>query len=164
MRQNPDELDRTFIPAFDQADFLRTGELFVPRQSLDRVDLTVEVFLNRAVRHGCCRAGAVPVLFAGRNLDHVARTNLLNCTTPTLYPAAPGGDDDSLTERMRVPRSPCARLECHAGTGDERRLGRLERGSIRTVSVNHSGGPFAERLRSDSLDFHVLSSDVLPPS
>src|SRR5438034_11829925 len=33
----PDELDRAFIPPFDDTDFLWTGELFVARQPFDRV-------------------------------------------------------------------------------------------------------------------------------
>src|SRR5437588_6634499 len=37
MREKPDELDCTFICTFDETDFLRTGELFVARQPLDRI-------------------------------------------------------------------------------------------------------------------------------
>ena len=37
MCENPDELDRGLISPDDYADFLRTGELLVARQPLDRV-------------------------------------------------------------------------------------------------------------------------------
>ncbi len=37
MREQPDELDRRFIPALHYADFLWTRELFVTRQPFDRV-------------------------------------------------------------------------------------------------------------------------------
>ena len=37
MRQQPEELNRAFITAFDETDFLWTSELFVARQPLDRI-------------------------------------------------------------------------------------------------------------------------------
>ena len=37
MREQPDELDRRFIPALHCADFFWTRELFVTRQPFDRV-------------------------------------------------------------------------------------------------------------------------------
>jgi hypothetical protein len=37
MREKPDELDRAFIPPFDDTNFLWTRELFVARQPFDRV-------------------------------------------------------------------------------------------------------------------------------
>lgn len=37
MREKPDELDGGFIPSFDDADLLGTGELFVAGNALDSV-------------------------------------------------------------------------------------------------------------------------------
>src|SRR2546425_1527191 len=37
MREKPNELDRAFVPPFDETDFLWTGELFIARQPLYRV-------------------------------------------------------------------------------------------------------------------------------
>src|SRR5262245_8016535 len=45
-------------------------------------DLAVEPFLNGDVRHRARGRGAVPVLFAGREPDHVARPNLLDGPAP----------------------------------------------------------------------------------
>ena len=37
MREQPNELDRTFIASLDETDFLWTSELFIARQPLDRI-------------------------------------------------------------------------------------------------------------------------------
>ena len=37
MRLQPDELDGTFIPPFDEAEFRRESKSFVPRDALQRV-------------------------------------------------------------------------------------------------------------------------------
>ena len=78
-------------------------------------DLPVELFLNGDVRHGRGRRGPMPVLLAGREPDHVTRPDLLDRAAPALNPAAASRDDESLTERMRVPCGPRARLEGYAG-------------------------------------------------
>jgi hypothetical protein len=68
----------------------------------------------------------MPVLLAGREPDHVARPDLLDGSAFALDPAAAGSDDESLTERMRVPCRPRAWLEGHAGALNECRVGRLK--------------------------------------
>src|SRR2546430_8453564 len=80
-------------------------------------DLAVECFLNRNVRHGCCRRSTMPVLQSGREPDHVAGTNFLDEAALALRPTATACDNERLTERMRVPRSARARLERDARTG-----------------------------------------------
>ena len=71
------------------------------------------------------------------------------CTRPQ-----PGGDDQRLPERVRVPRRARARLERDARARHARRVWRLEQ----RVDADRAGEPvrrsFARRLRTDSLDFH----------
>jgi hypothetical protein len=50
----------------------------------------VKLFLNGDMAHRRSWTGAVPVLLAGRNPDHIARPNFLDRPTPALYPAAAG--------------------------------------------------------------------------
>jgi hypothetical protein len=73
--------------------------------------LAVERFLDGDVRHGCRGNGAVPVLFAGREPDHVAWADFLDGTALPPCPAGAGCDDQGLTKRMRVPGSPGAGFE-----------------------------------------------------
>lgn len=68
----------------------------------------------------------MPVLLAGREPDHVAGPDFLDWTSPMLCPPAARGDDESLTERMRVPCSARARLEGYPATAHECRIGRLK--------------------------------------
>ena len=79
------------------------------------------------MRH-CGRGGrAVPVFFAGREQDHIAGTNFLNRSAVALRPAAAGGHDHRLPERVRVPCSSSARLERHTCAGDARGLGTIKK-------------------------------------
>src|SRR5207249_1175572 len=50
--------------------------------------------------------------------DHVTQPDFLHRSAFALDPAAAGGDDQCLSQRVRVPRGPCARLERDAGTAD----------------------------------------------
>jgi nicotinamidase-related amidase len=64
---------------------------------LEPVDgLAVELFLDGDVGHRRRRGAAVPMLFAGREPDHVAGTDFFDGAVPTLGPAAAGGDDERL--------------------------------------------------------------------
>jgi len=90
-------------------------------------NLTVELFLNGDVRHGRGRRGSMPVLLTRRKPDHITRTDFLDRPAPTLRPAATGGYDQGLTERMRMPRRPRARLESYAGALNPCRIGCLKK-------------------------------------
>jgi hypothetical protein len=90
-------------------------------------DLAVLRFLNSDMRHRLGRRGAVPVFFAGRKPDDVARPNFLDGTTRALYAPDAASDDKRLAKRMRVPGRPGARLEGDAGAGGARRIRRLEK-------------------------------------
>ena len=83
----------------------------------------------------------MPVLLAGREPDHITGPDLLDRSAFALNPAAASRDDESLTEWMRMPCSPRAGLESYAGTLNERRIGRLKSGSIRTVPVTEGCAP-----------------------
>src|SRR5580704_4102928 len=88
--------------------------------------LAVFLLLNGDVRHGCSRRGTVPVLLAGGEPDHITGMDLLDRSAFALSPAATSRDDESLTERMGMPRCPCARLESYARTLNKCRIGRLK--------------------------------------
>jgi hypothetical protein len=89
-------------------------------------NLTVDLFLNGNVRHGRGRCGPMPVLLTGRKPDHITWADFLDPTAPTLDPAAASRDDESLTEWMRMPCSPRARLESYAGALNKCRIGCLK--------------------------------------
>src|SRR2546427_12050210 len=61
----------------------------------------VELFLNRDVRHGRGRGSAMPMLFTGREPDHVTRPNFLDGASPALCQAAASRHNKGLT-RMAV--------------------------------------------------------------
>ena len=86
----------------------------------------------------------MPVLLAWRNPYDISRPDLLDGPAPPLCASNAGRHDQRLTERVRVPCRAGAGLEGDARTGSASRNGRVEQGSIRTVPVNHSAGPFAE--------------------
>ena len=90
--------------------------------------LAVQRFLKRDVGHGRGRRGTVPVLLVRREQDDVAWPDFLDWAAVALHPAAAGGDNQRLTQRMGVPRRPRARLECDQGPGDARRIGGAEQG------------------------------------
>ena len=83
----------------------------------------VELLLNGDVRHRRRGRRPMPMLFARRKPDHVARPNFLDRPTPSLRPAAAGRHDQGLTERVRMPCRPGSRLEGDAGANSPRRLG-----------------------------------------
>jgi hypothetical protein len=66
------------------------------------------------------------MLLTGRKPDHIARPNFLDRTALTLRPAESGGDDQRLTEWMRMPGSARTRLERDACATNTRRFGWLE--------------------------------------
>jgi hypothetical protein len=63
-------------------------------------DLAVEPVLNGDVRHRRRRRCAVPMLFARRKPDDIARPDFLDRTAPALRPPDARSDDRRLPERM----------------------------------------------------------------
>jgi hypothetical protein len=80
----------------------------------------------------------------------------------SLRPTAPGRNDQSLTERMRMPRRTRPRLERNACSGYSRGIGSLKQRVNPDGPVNQSDGPFVEAcepLRSTSM---IFSYQLLP--
>ena len=100
---------------------LCVGDVFHP---VDR--LSVQALLDGDVCHAGRRCCSVPVLFTGREPDHIAGANLLDGSTLSLHPPAARRHYQSLAERMCMPCRPCAWLECHESTRDACWSGRLE--------------------------------------
>src|SRR2546422_2853317 len=60
--------------------------------------LTVEPLLNGDMRHGRGCRGAVPMFLTRREPDHVTWSNVLDWTTPALYPTAASRHDQGLAK------------------------------------------------------------------
>src|SRR5258707_202762 len=73
----------------------------------------------------------MPVFLTRRNPHHISWPDFLDGITPALHPARASRHDQGLTERTRMP--------CRPGTG----LGG-DVGSIRTVPLRYSAGPWPE--------------------
>ena len=113
------------------------------------------MLINGDVRHGGSRRGAMPMLFTGRNPDHVSGPNFFNGSAPALHPPAAGGDNEILTQRVGV-------LECSRagfeGDADAQCAGRsiyLEEGIDAHVAGKPIGRSFSGGLRTRSHDVHA---------
>jgi hypothetical protein len=120
----------------------------------------VQLFLNGDMRHGCGGQRAVPMLFSRRELDHVARPDLLNRAAPALRQTAARRHDERLAEQMRMPGRPRAGLKRDAGADRACRSDGLKQ----RVNAHRAGEPirrtFPGRLRAASFDFHSLDSFI----
>src|SRR5262249_34862378 len=74
-------------------------------------NFAVQPFLDGDVGHRGGWRGAVPVLLARGEPDHITRADFLNWSALALHPAATGGDDKCLAERVGVPCGARAGLE-----------------------------------------------------
>src|SRR5712691_9597694 len=140
--------DRPFKDARSVA-VLFVADLFHP------VDiLAVHRLLNGDMGHRGRRRRSVPMLQAGRKPDHIAGPNFLDRSALALNPAEARRDDQSLTERMRMPGAAGTRLECDVAATYARRIGRLEQ----RIDADRAGEIFrrslAGRLRTASRDLH----------
>src|SRR5689334_15912138 len=159
---HPNERADTSRPLFPSLRFNTIGSplVLLVTDLLHPVDgRAVELFLDSDVAHSRGGRGAVPVLLVGGKPHHITGTNVLDRSTLTLNPAATGGDDQCLAERMRVPRSARPNLEgyeVHADAGRVRRI-------VQRINPHGSreilGWPLAGRLGADALYFHYY-----PPS
>src|SRR5438876_4099406 len=100
---------------------LLVGDLLHPVDNL-----AVELLLDGDMRHRRGRRCAMPMLFARRARDHVARPYHSDRTAPALYQPAARRHDKRLTQGMRVPVAASAWLERHVGATRTCRAGRLE--------------------------------------
>ncbi|MNN76735.1 hypothetical protein D3C81_1931430 [compost metagenome] len=99
----------------------------------------------------------MPVFVAGRAPDDVACTNLDDGLAFALCPAAAGGDDQGLSERVGVPGRACSGLEGDTGNGHS---GRFRR-EVQGVDSHSSGEPllraFDRGLRTWAFELHDFS-------
>jgi hypothetical protein len=117
-------------------------------------ELACGALLYGYVGHGRSWRSTVPVLFAGREPDHISRMNLFNRAAFALYPSAARGNDQRLAQRVRVPGGPRSRLERNAGCGHKCRVGSLKKrvdphGSTEPVCRTLAGG-----LRACAMNLH----------
>ncbi len=119
--------------------------------------LAVEVFLNGHMRQIRGWRGTVPMFLPRCEPDHITWSNVFDGTTPALDPTTASRHDQGLAQRMAVPCGPSAGLEGGTGTAHACWIGGLEQGSIRTVPVKYSAGPFPEGCEP------LLYSSVLIP-
>src|SRR5262249_31617516 len=100
------------------------------------------------------RRAAMPVLLAGREPHDITGVDLFDWAAFVLGPAAAGGHDEDLAERMRMPRGASAWVEGDAGGSNPCWI-RLER----RVDPYRAGEPvrraFCGRLRANSFDIHI---------
>src|ERR1039457_4490125 len=99
------------------AAILFVADLFQPVHGF-----AVELFLNGDVRQGRGGRGTVPMFLARREPDDVARPDFFNRAAPALRASATGGDDERLSQRMRVPGGASAGFKGDDGTGNPRRI------------------------------------------
>src|SRR5436190_18253352 len=106
----------------------------------------VQRLLNGDMSHRGRRRSAVPMLLVRRKPDDIARPDFLDWSALALHPAATGCDNQSLTERMRMPRGASTRLERNACAGRASWSVCLEQG----IDAHRAGKPisrsFAGRL------------------
>jgi len=95
----------------------------------------------------------MPVLLAGREPDHITGPDFLDRSAFALRPAAARRDDERLTELMRMPCRPRARLE-NAGALNKSRIGRLKWWIDSDRSSEPLGRTLAGGLRANSFDLH----------
>src|SRR4051794_3089762 len=92
---------------------LRSGLVLLVTYFFHPLDaLPIKMFNHGNMRHGRSRRGAVPMLLIRRAADHVSWPNFFDRASPALYEAAASRHDQGLAERVSVPRSPRAGLEC----------------------------------------------------
>ena len=102
----------------------------------------VQRLLNSDVSHRGRRRSAVPMLLVRRKPDHIARPNFLDWSALSLCPSEAGGDDQRLTEWMRVPGGTRTRLEGNACATHTRRFGRVEQ----RIDAHRAGKPINRTL------------------
>jgi hypothetical protein len=97
------------------------------------------------------------VLLARREPDHIARPNFFDWAAFALCPTKTGGDDQSLAERVRMPRRASAGFKCDTCSTDASRRRCLKQGINSHRAGEPIGWSFGRRLCTYSLNFHMKS-------
>src|SRR5687768_7764125 len=95
------------------------------------------------------------MLLARREPDHIARIDLLDWTALSLCPSMTSGHDQSLTQRVSVPRSPGTRLERDVCTHRSPWSSRFKQRINSDGAGKILGGSLAGGLSATSFDFHI---------
>ena len=88
----------------------------------------------------------MPVFLAGREPDHVARTNFLDWIAPPLHAPAPSRHDQGLTERVCMSCRPRAWLKGNASAQYARGIGSVKQRIDADCTGKILGRSFAGRL------------------
>src|SRR5215475_4421677 len=96
----------------------------------------------------------MPMLLAGWRPDHVAGTDLLCRLPPGLNPAAAGGDDQGLAQRMGVPGAAGAGLEGDVSAAGARGVARRKQRIDAHLSGEVVGRTFVGRTLAVASDLH----------
>jgi hypothetical protein len=111
------------------------------------------------MRQSRSRCSPMPMLLSRRKPNHISGMNLINRAALSLNPATSGSHNQSLPQRMRMPRSTRSRFERHAGATNKRRIGSLKE----RINPHRAGKPlcrtFARRLRTAAFDLHRRHSN-----
>src|SRR6266536_2522086 len=114
----------------------------------------IQRFLNGDMRHRRRGRRPMPMLLAGRKLDHITGPNFLDWPALALNPTQAECDNQSLAEWMRMPGGAGTWFECDAAAADTRRIGCLEQ----RVHTDRAGeifrGSLAGRRRTAAFDLH----------
>src|SRR5579872_4292793 len=122
----------------------------------------VERFLHGDMGHAVARRSAVPVLFARRNPDHVARSKFAYRTALGLEAADAGDDIERLPKRVRVPIGSRARLERDAAGPNPRRRRRFDDRILPDRAGKTLFRRAAGRPRAGRMEVHVYPPLIRP--
>ena len=98
----------------------------------------------------------MPMLLTRLDPNHVARLNLLDGATPALHQTGTGYHDQSLAQRMSVPRGTGVGLERDTGTYCTGRSVPLKQGINAYIASEILHRPSGGSLRPTSSDLQVL--------
>ena len=90
--------------------------------------------------------------------NHVTGANLFNRAAPALRASAAGGDDQRLSQRMRVPCRARAGFKGDIGAGDTRRIGYVQE----RVHAHRAGEVIRRALYEGCEPFRLISIDSCP--
>src|SRR4051812_39203132 len=118
--------------------------------------LPVQAFVDGHVGHrGRCRC-PMPVFKVRWKPDDIARPHLFDRPAFALHPTGTGGDDQSLTEWMRMPSRARTWLERDARCRDAARIAYREKRIDTDRAREILGWPFCRRLGTHARYFHLI--------